>query len=809
MKKLILFLGILGWMLLKGQEVMSQYQTLGEITDFKLEKNGLLLTCDSELLRVEFITPAIIRLRVARNGVWDNSPAYALAKTDWRGAEFQFTDTEMGYHLRSRVVEVRIQKNPCRLSFYDLQGQLLNQDDPALGMAWEGSEVAVFKKLFADERFFGLGEKAGALERRGREYYLWNSDIPAYTDQTDPLYQSHPFFMGLRDRQAYGIFFNNTYRSVFNLGAGNHRLYYFRADNGPLDYFFIAGPTTKDVITHYSELVGRMPLPPLWALGYQQCRWSYFPESEVRSLAETFRTKKIPADVIYLDIHYMQGYRCFTFDAERFPQPEKLLRDLKAQGFQVVTIVDPGIKVDPGYHVYESGLAGDHFIKYPDGEPFIGDVWPGPCHFANFTRPETRQWWRELVQQFAARGVAGIWNDMNEPAVWGREMPLVVEFDEQGQKVNLKKIHNIFGHLMAEATYQGLLQARPNERPFILTRAGFSGTQRFAASWTGDNISSEDHLELAIRLCQSMGLSGIPFVGADVGGFIGTPSTELFIRWIQAGAFTPFYRNHSAINTRDQEPWSFGEDAETLVRQYIELRYRWLPYNYTLFNEAAETGLPMMRPLFLEFPDEAETYVAANHLTYLWGDKILVAPVTRPQTSCRSVYLPAGTWYDFWENKTYSGGQYIYVDTPLHRLPLFVRAGAVIPLRPVQQYVTEQPLTLLELHVYPGARLTNILYEDDGHSLDYQQGIWAKTQFTVETNARGATKLNLATRTGQYQPGKRDFQIVIHGQSKLPTQFWVNGKKISLSQLTFDEKEVTITVLLGDTGQAQEVVLGE
>ena len=784
---------------------MSQYQFLGNLTRMEREENGVLLHCGDHLLRLSFLCADIVRLTLARNGNWHEGPDYAIAKNDWPGADFSIEETADQASLKTSVLEVRVKRSPCRVAFYDVQGNLLNQDDEAFGIAWEGSEVAVFKSLLRDERFFGLGEKVGELDRRGHEFVMWNTDSPGYSDKTDRLYQSHPFFIGVRENRAYGIFFNNTFRSTFSMGAGNHRLYSFRAEGGPVDYFFFAGPTVKQVLSRYSELVGRMPLPPKWALGYQQSRWSYYPDNEVRTVARTFRDKKIPADVIHLDIHHMDGYRCFTFDPERFPDPKKLLAELREMGFKVVVIVDPGIKVDPGYSVYENGVAGGHFIKFPDGELYVGDVWAGPSHFANFTRPETRTWWGDLHEDFLDKGVAGFWNDMNEPAVWGVEAPELVEFDENGKKVSFKKIHNVFGHLMTQATYEGLRRLRPEERPFLLTRAGFSGTQRYAAIWTADNISTFEHLEIAIRICQSIGLSGIPFVGTDIGGFQGSPTAELYVRWMQFGAFTPFFRSHTSFDTPDQEPWSFGERAESINRETIELRYRLVPYTYTAFQQASATGLPIMRPLFLEFPREAETYESQNHTTFLWGEDILVAPVTRAGQRMRKVYLPEGTWHDFWKNETHEGGQYVCVEAPLERLPLFVRAGAVIPMQEVQQFVDEKPAEEMELHVYPGAERTSELYEDDGHSFAYEKGQWSKTRFRmIQTGT--TVSLEISERTGKFVPVARDYKIVLHGLQREPKSVLVDGKKHRIQAAAIDMEAGTIAVVIKDDGKEHEVV---
>lgn len=779
---------------------MSQYQFLGNVTTFTKSENGIILTCDENKIEVTFLTSQIARVTLVRPGQIAE-PAYAPAQTTWPGADFDFSETPTEIRLKSVVLEIRISRTPCRFAFYT-DGELLRQDDPAFGAGWNGDKVAVFSQLFENERFFGLGEKAGALDRRGRELVMWNSDVPAYSDVDDPLYQSHPFFIGLREGQAYGFFLNNTYRTIFNMGAGNHRLTYVEADGGSLDYFIFAGPDIKSIISAYSQLVGRMPMPPKWALGYQQCRWSYYPENEVRTLAQTFRDRKIPADVLYLDIHYMRGYRCFTFDAERFPNPAQLLADLKFAGFKVVPIVDPGIKVDPGYAVYDSGLAGDHFIKYSDGEVYVGDVWPGPSHFANYTRPETREWWGNLHREFMEMGIAGIWNDMNEPANWGNSVPPMVEFDENGRKVPIGKIHNVFAHLMAQSTREGLLRLQPDQRPFILTRAGFSGTQRYAASWTGDNVSTFEHLEIAIRMCLSMGLSAIPFVGADVGGFADDPSAELFIRWIQVGAFTPFFRTHSALHTRAQEPWSFGKEAESIVREFIELRYRLLPYTYTAFREAHETGLPIMRPLLLEYPEEPEVFDVQNSTTYLWGEQILVAPVIRAHERIRKVYLPKGRWFDWRNHQEYTGGQSIFVDAPLAELPIFVRAGAVIPMREVQQFVDEKPLELLELHVYPGAG-TSHLYEDDGQSLAYQNGEWARTEFVVAEKPNGQISLTIGKRTGNFAVPKRDFVVILHGP--VPQSIQIDGKPVPASQIEFEAVKRTAGFRLTDAGSCEIV----
>jgi alpha-glucosidase len=792
------------------------YEFLGNVTGVQKEARGVLVKCGSDAVRLDVLAPNLIRVRLARNGIWDDSPSYAVIKNSWPDAEWGLSESAGELTVETAELKVKIKRRPCRISFYDKEDRLINQDDEAFGIGWDGPEVGVYKKLFDDEKFYGLGEKTGRLNKRGDEWVMWNSDFPGYDNNDDPLYQSHPFFIGVRQFgkkenatatqfHAYGIFFDNTYRTFFNMGAGNRRFYSFRAERGTLDYYFIHGPSIKKILQRYTELVGRMPLPPMWALGYQQCRWSYYPESTVLTLAKNFRDKKIPCDVIYLDIHYMDGYRCFTWDKNRFPDPKKMLANLAADGFKVVTIVDPGIKVDPGYFVYEEGLKGNHFVKYPDGQPYVGEVWPGPSHFTNYTVPASRAWWGSLHKNFLDQGIAGFWNDMNEPAVWGRAVPDVVEFDENGKKVSQKKIHNVFGSLMAQTTYEGVRKLQPNRRPFILTRAGFAGIQRYSAVWTGDNVANAENLEMAIRMCQGMGLSGVPFVGSDVGGFFDTPKPELYARWIQAGVFTPFLRTHTVMNSSNQEPWSFGDQVEEISRNYISLRYRLMPYLYTAFKQSSDTGVPVMRPLFLEFPDDPECYQDQNNLQYFFGDDLLVAPVTQMGSSLRKVYLPAGRWTDFWSEKIYEGGQYLIVEAPLEQLPLFVRAGGMIFSREVQQYIGEKPMDKLIVDLYPAPMSTRILYEDDGASFDYEKGLSCETAFTISMPHHQSLNIEIGERKGAYIPAARTIQLRVHEQASAPKAVTIDGASVEKNRWQFDVEKQIVEIGFADDGKQHKV----
>ncbi|MDQ7825440.1 MAG: glycoside hydrolase family 31 protein [Candidatus Eremiobacteraeota bacterium] len=711
--------------------------------------------------QVHVIKPDIIRFRFNAGGKFSEAPSYAVRENKAAPVQFSLSEKPEYYELATGTLTVRITKKPCRVAIHTAGGTLLCEDEKSFGMAFDGGEVRCFKRLFPDERFFGLGEKTGTLDRRGSQYTMWNSDFPSYTKKQDPLYSSIPFFIAERDHQAYGIFMDNTYKSYFNMGASNNRLYWFGAEKGDLDYYFIWGPSMKKVISSYTELTGRMELPPLWALGYQQSRWSYFPEEKVREVARSFRKHKIPCDVIYLDIDYMDGYRVFTWDKTRFPDPAGMIADLGRDGFKIVTIIDPGVKADSNYFAAQEGLARDLFAKYPDGVPFQGQVWPSWAYFPDFTKKETRAWWGEKLSALMAQGIAGFWNDMNEPALWGGNFIDIVRFDDNGHGADHRKAHNVYGLEMAHATFDAL-NKYSDKRPFILTRAGFSGTQRYAAMWTGDNVASEDHLKLACFMPLSMGISGLPFVGSDVGGFDGCPSPSLYIRWMQLGAFTPFFRGHSCTGMPDKEPWALGETARDLTRDIITLRYRLLPFLYSEFSRASKTGIPLMRPMFLNFQHDDECYKPEAQEQFMVGDSFLVAPVLSEHETAKKLYLPAGKWLDWWKGTICEGKQWITSDAPLHRVPLYLREGAVVPLGEPMQFTGEKVSRELEFKVFPGGESSWELYEDDGVTRRYKDGIFSTT--AIKINGKGT--LTISRPVSAYKSPVAFYAFTLCGMKK-------------------------------------------
>jgi alpha-glucosidase len=669
-----------------------------------------------------------------------------------------------------------VTKNPVRFSLKNIHHQLVNEDDSAFGTSWNGEQVTTYKKLQEGERFIGLGEKTGPLDRRGSGYQNWNTDSFGYGSGADPLYCSIPFYIGIHNGLSYGVFFDNTHKSFFNFGASNNRFSSFSADRGEMDYYLMHSHSVAGIIKEYTHLTGRMELPPFWSIGYQQCRYSYYPDKEVLAVAQTFRDKDIPADVIVLDIHYMEQYKIFTWSKKDFFDPKGMIKKLKELGFEVVVMCDPGIKVESGYKTYDEGVRNEVFLKYPDGTNYSGQVWPGWCHFPDFTNPMTRQWWKEQFKEYIDLGVEGFWNDMNEIATWGNMLPENIEMNFEGNKATMRKGRNIYGSQMARSTYEGTKELLGGKRPFNLTRSAYSGVQRYSAVWTGDNVSYEEHMLLGVRIVSSMGIGGIAFAGYDVGGFVGEANKKLFARWVSIGAFSPFFRGHSMINSRDSEPWAYGEEVEQISRNYIKFRYQLLPYIYSLFHDASQTGLPVQRSLAIDYTHDYRVYDGKFYNQYLFGPYFLVAPVESDKEFVK-VFLPHGEWYYLYNGQKYSGDSEFILECPLHKLPVFVKAGALIPM----QHASSNTKTITDkliLHVYTGQSSSFVFYEDDGATFSYQKGDFAKRHIQYSAEKR---EVVLSPVEGNYTSTRNILKVVIHGLTSHSYSVYVNGKQNNLN----------------------------
>jgi len=598
---------------------------------------------------------------------------------------------------------------------------------------------------------YGGGEVTGPLLRNGQSIKLWNTDSGAYSvDNGKRLYQSHPWVMGVRpDGTSFGILFDTPYKA--KLTTTDERIN-FETEGELFRIFVIDRETPQAVIKGLAELIGTMPMVPRWALGYQQCRFSYTPASRVIEVADTFRIKRIPCDVIWMDIDYMDGYRIFTFNPQTFPDPAALNRDLHIRGFHSAWMIDPGAKVDSTYFVYKSGTANDVWVKTAQGKEFHGDAWPGACAFPDFTQPKTVRWWADLYKDFLDKGVDGVWNDVNEPQISNTPTGTMPEDNKHlgGDKIPAGphlKYHNVYGYLMVKASREGIMKARPQNRPFILTRSNFLGGQRFAATWTGDNASWESHMTMSVPMILTLGLSGQPFSGADVGGFLFNPDANLFGRWMALGAFYPFSRGHACAGTINKEPWAFGQKVEDVSRMALERRYVLLPYYYTLLHEASETGMPIMRPVF--FADPKDTLLRAEEQAFLIGENLLVVPEWAQNPA-----LPKGIW----RNLSLIPGD----DKDSYQAKLKIRGGAIIPTGKIIQNTNEKsldPLTLLVCLDEKG-EAHGTLYWDEGDNWSFKDGNYSFQHFTAIRTADNKVQVKITQKKGKYITENNDMAIV-------------------------------------------------
>ncbi|MCC5607458.1 glycoside hydrolase family 31 protein [Nostoc sp. CHAB 5834] len=789
------------------------WTTVSNVKAVTSDNNIINFDCGDSCLTISVLAPNLLRVRFAPTGEFmpRRSWAVALDDAEWATTPFTVQENEATVEIETAQIRVCVQREKCRIVCFDKANRPFAQD-AEMGIGWRMGAVAGWKEIAADEHFYGFGERTGFLDKLSEVKTNWTTDALDYDALTDEMYQAIPFFMALRPELGYGIFFNTTFWSQFDIGAEQPGIWKMETRGGELDYYIIYGPEPAQILETYTQLTGRMPLPPKWALGYHQCRWSYESETVVRELAQEFRQRRIPCDVIHLDIDYMRGYRVFTWSPQRFSNPAKLISDLAEDGFKTVTIIDPGVKYEPegNYHVFDQGLENDYFVRKADGELFHGYVWPDKAVFPDFLRPDVSNWWADLHKSLTDVGVAGIWNDMNEPAINDRP------FGDDGEKIwfpldapqgseeaggrgqgaggeggdeenqskipNLKskidvthtEVHNLYGLMMAKACYEGLQRHRGSERSFVLTRSGYAGVQRWSSVWMGDNQSLWEHLEMSLPMLCNMGLSGVGFVGCDIGGFAGNATAELFARWMQVGMLYPLMRGHSAMSTARHEPWVFGDRVENICREYINLRYQLLPYIYSLFWEAVTTGAPILRPLLYHFPNDLKTYSLYDQV--LLGASLMAAPIYRPGVEHRSVYLPAGTWYDWWSGDRYEGPIHILAYAPLERMPLYVRGGAIVPMQPVRQYVDQAPLNEIRLRIWPGNNKYQ-LFEDDGQTNEYLDKKFSLASISVFTNSN-QTVVEIGARVGEWTPPLREVIVELVGVGE--QRFQDDGKRHTL-----------------------------
>lgn len=770
-----------------GLEIVEK-KYLSAVIEYSQDGNNFYFTDGSAKVEVRVVSDQIIRIKMAPHGVFLDEFSYAIDDTDHKVTVFSASDEGDHYKVETNTVACIIRKNDFMISFQDIYGKVVNED--LKPMHWEenvdfgGYYVYSTKKCQPEEAFFGLGDKSSDLNLRGSRYVNWNTDAYSFGKGEQPLYRTVPFYMGVNDGISYGIFFDNTFKSQFDFAQQENDKISFWADGGEMQYYYIHGPHIMDVVKRYHALTGTHQMPAKWTLGFHQCRWSYFPEKKVKDIARNFRDRKIPCDAIYLDIDYMDGYRCFTWNRKYFPDPARMIKELNDEGFKTVVIIDPGIRVDENYHVFKEGKQNNYFCRRCDDYFMEGHVWPGRCQFPDFTNPKVRTWWGGLFKELVDAGVAGVWNDMNEPAVFGAgTFPNDVRHNYDGFHGSHRKAHNVYGMQMVRATYEGLKKIQKNKRPFTITRAGYSGVQRYASVWTGDNVASWEHLQIGIVQLQRLSMSGISFCGTDIGGFSGEPDAELFTRWIQMGVFSPFMRAHSAGDTAEREPWSFGPEFEAINRKFIELRYRLLPYIYSVFWEHHKHKFPILRPMVMQEQENQLTHSIQD--TFTFGDKILVSPVTEPGATRKNVYLPAGKWYNYWTHELLNGGQEHLTDAPIDSMPVFVKAGSVIPESPVMQHVGEFEIDELIFQIYyTDAEANSFYYEDHDDTFAFEQNIYLEKKYVVKGDGSSMT-VNQSIE-GLFTPRYETYDLKIIGLPFTPAKVLIDGKEYG-GNLGFDE----------------------
>ncbi|PWX75660.1 glycoside hydrolase family 31 protein [Clostridium perfringens] len=614
-----------------------------------------------------------------------------------------------------------VDKNTTEISFRDLEGNIINEDFQPSFKDEEGN--VYISKVNDCLAYYGLGEKGGDLNKKGCYTENFNTDDPETDDDSITYYKTIPFYVALKEEATYGIFFDNSFRSYFDMGKEMGDRIFFGAIGGQIQYYFIPGENIKEVVKNYTALTGRMEMPPLWSLGYQQCRFSYFSQEEVRELVKTFEEKDIPLDVVYLDIDYMDGFRVMTFKTPNFDDAAGLIGDLKEKGIRTITIIDPGVKVDEEYPVFKRGKEGNHFTKKLDGEMFIGAVWPGNSAFPDFSNKDCREWWKSELKKFISEhGMDGIWNDMNEPCVFNNDHKTMLEtclHNSDNGVIEHKEFHNRYGFEMSRCSKEAQEELHPNERGFSMTRATYAGGQRYSSVWTGDNMSLWSQMRMSISMNANLGISGFSFVGNDVSGFGLDSSEELFIRWMEMGPFIPIFRNHSNMYTRRQEPWTFGPRAEKIAKKSIELRYELLPYIYDLYYISHKEGLPIFRPMIMEY--EKDMNLLNMREQFMLGENMIVAPVLYEGERSKTLYLPKGSWFNYFTMEKLQGGKWYKLPCELDEILVFVKEGAIIPTYNKKfRNVKERPNNIL-LKVF-GENAKGFHYNDDGHSMEYLEG---------------------------------------------------------------------------------------
>jgi alpha-glucosidase len=755
MPSLLRCIGITVLFLAAPRPVLAAFEFAGALLSTTVKTDAVEFRFVSgALVRVDMLGADVVRVRLNPAGTLTTRVSGAIASA-MPPANAVVTETPDAVYLVSADATAIVRHSPFQIVILRRDGSLVTADT-APGIGWDTAARTVLTQKFAPagEHYLGFGLRGGSLDRRGRRITMLNVDRSAYGPLDDPLYASIPFYYGVRDGQAYGVFVDSPAMPFFDLDSNADGLMTFGAAEGELDYYVIVGPEMWRIAYRYATLTGFAPLPPLWTLGYQQSRFGYASQQEFLNLALTFRLLQVPCDALYFDLYYLDRLQAFTWNPQTFPDPVGMNAALRTLGFKRVAIVDPVVRADDRLWTFLAGSG--YFLQDPTGVPVVNSIFYGDVSWIDFTRRSARSWYQQALELFLGTGIDAVWNDLNEPAQ--NYMPEAI-YDFEGEHRTDRQARNLFALRETAATQEALRNLRPTERPWILSRSGFAGIQRFAANWSGDTLSSFDSLRTSVQMSLSMGLSGQQQFGHDVGGFLGAPSPELFIRWLEFSSFTPLLRNHSLNTSPSREPWAFGEPYLGLARGVLNERYRLIPFLYTLLERAARIGQPVLAPTVFHFAQDPQTYTQDTE--FMLGPWLLVAPVLEAQAVERSVYLPKDSgWYDMRTAVRYEGGQVVSVPAPLGSVPVFVREGTLLPRGPTRQFVSDDTPPQLDVAAYPGPDSEFTLYEDDGTSLAYQQGQFLRTRLSQQTTTNSRI-VRIERLEGSWTPPARPWSIAL------------------------------------------------
>ncbi len=808
--------------------LFAQNTTATSCNTYELKGNKVVFGCEnSTKISLEFLDSKNIKFWYAPTGEFvRNNESFAVVNEEFEpDFKINVNESKAAFEIFTEDLRVVVQKENLQIQIFDKYQRLIMGDTNENAYQVEEREITNRKVLQRDEKIVGLGEKTGSLNRRGNSYIMWNSDKPCYSTTEDPLYKSIPFFMSSNN---YGIFFDNTYKTEFDFGKSSEEYLSFSAPDGPFIYYFFHGKDYKEIINSFIRLTGQPIMPPNWALGFSQSRGMLVNEKLTREIASEYRKRKIPNDIIYQDIGWVEGLQNFEWRKDRYDNPKKMLSDLAENGFKVIVSQDPVVSQATEEQWKEADKNGYFALDERTGESYdMPWPWGGNAGVVDFTNPEVADWWGKLQQIPIDDGIKGFWTDMGEPA-WSNE--------EDKDRLHMKhhkgmhdEIHNVYGLEWDRVVTEQFEKRNPNQRIFQMTRAAYAGMQRYTFGWSGDSGNGNDvndgwdNLANQIPIGLSAGMGGIPFWATDISGYCGEirdyeEFSELYVRWLQFGVFNPLSRAHHEGNNA-VEPWLFGDEAERISKKAIELKYQLHPYIYTYAREAYDSGLPIMRAMFLEYPNDEKTY-NLNH-QFMFGEHILVAPVVEQGINFQEIYLPKGEWIDYNNpRKIYEGKQYINYDTPLDITPIFIKNGAIIPKMPVMQYIGQMKNIPLILEIFPSNRNSEFtLYEDDGETNDYKKNVFARTKIEMEVMSDKLNVIIAEPENAGFTTAKRNIQLEIHlGKKPKNVSLQKDLKEFTredlkdelntnfnISGYAYDENKQMLYVRFPDTKEKQEI----